>query len=146
MTKHHAFKAFFAFGFVVLLVGFSSLLYVSYQDYINPKHVYGRWVEIGAPSYQSDTLELNEKGVYRNNRLVATQFDFDGKRIEIHTGSGTTVYRIAGTFDSPQLQRLHPNSPTQRLIKAGYEDTVDMEGGGSAKKRRAALSDHFGNK
>ncbi|MFM2587273.1 DUF2850 domain-containing protein [Vibrio sp. TBV020] len=146
MTKNVAIKTAAIVVFLLLAAGFSSLLYVSYQDYIHPKHVYGNWIEVGAPPYQTEVLTLNAQGVYRNNRLVSTQFEFDGKRITVQTGGGTSIYQIAGTFSSPQLRRLQPNSPTQRFIKEGYESTVDMEGGGAAKHRRAALSEHFGNK
>jgi hypothetical protein len=146
MTKSNVIKIAFIIVFCSLATAFASLMYISYQDYINPKHVYGRWVEIGAPPYQTDILMLNEKGVFRNDRLVSTKFEFDGKKVYITTGGGTSIYQVAGTFDSPQLKRLEPNSPTQRFIKEGFEGTVDMSGGGAAKNRRAALSDHFGNK
>ncbi|MEF1289497.1 DUF2850 domain-containing protein [Vibrio sp. M260118] len=146
MIKQSKIKLIFVFIFMLLAICFSSLLYFSYQDYTHPKHVYGKWIEIGAPKYKTEVLTLNEKGVYRNNRLVATQFEFDGKRITVQTGRGNSVYQLAGTFKSPQLKRLVPNSPTQRFIKAGYEGTIDMEGGGAAKNRRAALSDHFSEK
>tara|TARA_Y100001960_G_C14775003_1_gene882613 strand:+ start:2711 stop:3124 length:414 start_codon:yes stop_codon:yes gene_type:complete len=129
-----------------LAIGFSSLIYFSYNDYVHPKHVYGTWIEVGAPPYSTEILTLNEQGVFRNHRLVSTSFEFDGERIFVKTGSGTTIYQIAGTFNSPQLRRLQPNSPIQRFIKEGYESTIDMEGGGGAKQRRAALTEHFGNK
>lgn len=146
MTKTLAIKLAAAMIFMLLAAGFSTLLYVSYQDYIHPKHVYGRWIEVGAPPYQTEVLALSAQGVFRNNRLIATNFEFDGKRITVETGRGVSIYQVAGTFNSPQLRRLQPNSPTQRFIKEGYEDTIDMSGGGSAKHRRSALSDHFGNK
>lgn len=145
MNKSTAIKTAFVTVFIMLGIMFSAILYFSYQDYIHPKHVYGRWIEVGAPPYQTEVLTLSQQGVFRNDRLVATQFDFDGKRIRVNTGSGDYVYQLAGTFNSPQLRRLEPSVPTQRLIKEGFEDTIDMEGGGSAKNRRAALSDHFGN-
>lgn len=146
MTKSSAIKTAAATIFVLLALGFSSLLYFSYQDYVHPKHVYGRWIEVGAPPYQTEVLTLNAQGVFRNDRLIATQFDFDGKRITVSTGGGASVYQVAGTFNSPQLRRLQPNSPTQRFVKEGYENTIDMDGGGSAKNRRSALSDHFSEK
>ncbi|NVD08499.1 DUF2850 domain-containing protein [Vibrio sp. JPW-9-11-11] len=143
MTRSSTFKTVAISVFILLAVGFASLLYFSYQDYVHPKHVYGRWIEVGAPPYQTEVLELNAQGVFRNERLIATQFEFDGKQVFIKTGKGTSIYQIAGTFDSPQLRRLQPNSPTQRFVKEGFEQTIDMEGGGSAKNRRSALSDHF---
>lgn len=132
------------FGFLAL--GFSSLIYFSYQDYVNPKHVYGTWVEIGTPAYNTETLTFDANGVFRNHRLISTTFEFDGEKIHLTTGSGSAIYQIAGTFDSPQLRRLEPAIPVQRFVKKGYEDTVDMEGGGGAKQRRAALTEHFGSK
>ncbi|MGD8110764.1 DUF2850 domain-containing protein [Vibrio sp. NTOU-M3] len=146
MRSPSLFKTLFAVVFGVLAIAFSLLLYFSYQDYVHPKHVYGKWIEVGAPGYNVEVLVLSEQGVLRNNRLVATQFEFDGKKVYVETGQGTSIYQIAGTMNSPQLRRLVPNSPTQRFIKEGYENTVDMEGGGAAKHRRAALSEHFGNK
>jgi len=146
MTHNSMFKTVAISIFVLLAIGFGSLLYFSYQDYVHPKHVYGRWIEVGAPPYQTEVLELNANGVFRNERLIATHFEFDGKQVFIETGRGASIYQIAGTFDSPQLRRLQPNSPTQRFIKEGFEETIDMEGGGSAKNRRSALADHFGNK
>lgn len=133
----------FGVAFVTLAISFSLLIYFSYKDYVQPDNVYGTWIEIGAPPYNAEKLKFNEHGVYRNGRLIATKFKFDGSTIEVKTGRGRSVYEISGTHDSPQLRRLIPNSPTQRLIKSGYEDTVNMEGGGPAKNRRAALQEHF---
>ncbi len=146
MEKEAFIKLSFATLFVTLAVAFAVLLFVSYKDYTHPKHVYGRWIEIGTPEYNTEILTFNERGVYRNDRLITTNFGFDGKIVTVTTGGGISIYQIAGTFKSPQLRRLEPNSPTQRFIKAGYEDTVDMGGGGSAKNRRAALSEHFSSK
>ncbi|MCL9780110.1 DUF2850 domain-containing protein [Vibrio sp. S4M6] len=144
MTKSETRKAILFSVLAVLTVSFSTLVYVSYQDYVDPKHVYGDWIEIGAPSYDTDIITLNETGVYKNSRLVTTEFEFDGSEISIKTGGGETVYIIAGSFDSPQLKRVVPATPSKRLIKKGYEKTVQMDGGiGGAKARRAALSDHF---
>lgn len=146
MQKEAFLKLSFATLFVTLAVAFAALLFFSYNDYVHPKNVYGRWIEIGTPGYNTEVLTFNERGVYRNDRLITTTFDFDGKVITVTTGGGISIYQIAGTFKSPQLRRLEPNSPTQRFIKAGYEDTVDMGRGGSAKNRRAALSEHFSSK
>ncbi|MCW8333854.1 DUF2850 domain-containing protein [Vibrio sp. SCSIO 43135] len=147
MTRQRAIKTALTVILCIMGFGFASLIYVSYQEYVNPKHVYGDWIEIGAPNYNTEVLTLNEVGFFRNHRLITTHFEFDGKRVHIKTGDGKAVYQIAGTFESPQLKRLVPNSPTQIFIKKGYESTVDMEGGGGvAKNRRAALADHFSGK
>uniref|UniRef100_UPI001C04EBC7 DUF2850 domain-containing protein n=1 Tax=Vibrio anguillarum TaxID=55601 RepID=UPI001C04EBC7 len=75
--------------------------------------VCGSWIEIGTPSYSTEVLTLNSNGVFRNNRLVSTQFEYDGDKIVINTGSGVTIYQLAGTTNSPQLKRIEPVMPLQ---------------------------------
>ncbi|MGC9460289.1 DUF2850 domain-containing protein [Vibrio genomosp. F10] len=142
MTKEQIIKSAIFSVIAILSVSFSSLIYFSYQNFINPEHVYGNWIEIGSPKYDTDILLLSDSGVYRNKRLITTRFDFNGEKIEIETGKGMFIYELAGTPNSPQLKRIYPNSPTKRFIKEGYEDTVSNESGGG-KNRRAALSEHF---
>ncbi|WP_070969767.1 DUF2850 domain-containing protein [Vibrio sonorensis] len=146
MTRITFYKYAFSTAFALLAVGFSLLLYFSYQDYVHPRHVYGKWIEIGTPKYNTEVLTLNANGVWRNGRFVTTQFDFNGQEITIQTGNGIAIYQLSGTFESPQLKRVNPKMPLQRFIKQGYEHTVDMEGSGSANNRRAVLSQHFKEK
>ena len=61
---------------VALIVAFSAILYFSYKDYIHPKHVYGRWIEIGSPEYDTEILTFSKRGVFRNERLITTNFEF----------------------------------------------------------------------
>ncbi|KJR25470.1 hypothetical protein UF06_16415 [Vibrio sp. S234-5] len=129
--------------FLALVTYFSYRIYIEYQKYINPANVYGDWIEIGAPPYQTEILTLSETGVYRNNRLIATSYQFNGKRITIETGIGLTVYQLTGNDNSPQLRRIVPDSPSQRLVKKGYEDTILQSVDGAAQDRRQALREHF---
>ncbi|MBE4584896.1 hypothetical protein BOO29_07915 [Vibrio navarrensis] len=129
--------------FLALVTYFSYRIYIEYQKYIDPSNVYGDWIEIGAPPYQTEILTLSNKGVYRNNRLIATSYQFNGKRITIETGIGLTVYQLAGNANSPQLRRIIPDSPTQRLVKKGYEDTILQSVDGAVQDRRQALREHF---
>ena len=78
-----------------------------------------------------------------NHRLIATSFDFDGKIVTISTGSGTTVYTISGTYDSPRLKRLEPSVPSQQFIKEGYEDTAAGDTHSVMQQRRASLAEQF---
>lgn len=129
------------------LLGFISYqLYASYVDYIDPNKIYGEWIEIGAPPYQTELLNFTPDGVFRNHRLIATQFEFDGKRITLNTGLGITAYQVSGSHLSPQLRRVKPALPEQRFVSKGFEHTVQGSETGAASKRRAALSDHFGGK
>ncbi|EJK2991739.1 DUF2850 domain-containing protein [Vibrio cholerae] len=146
MSKELVFKSVFWSSLSILGVAFAMLLYVSYQDYVNPKHVFGSWIEIGAPNYQTEVLRFNEQGVYRNDRLISTNFEFDGTAITIRTGSGIFVYELSGTFNSPQLKRTQPINPVQRFIRQGFEHTVSDQGNNAAQLRRSALSEHFNEK
>ncbi|MBA5761003.1 DUF2850 domain-containing protein [Vibrio sp. 404] len=129
-----------------VLGAFSILIYSSYQQYIAPNNVYGRWLEVGTASYNRSSIEFNQNGVFRNQRMVATQFEFDGQQIHVETGSGISIYQLTRAKDTPQLKRIQPNSPTQRFVKQGYEHLIDMEAVGIAKQRRAALANHFNEK
>lgn len=143
VSKETVFKTVFWSGLTLLACGFGALLLFSYKDYVDPKHVHGSWIEIGAPSYQTEVLTFDERGVFRNNRLVSTNFDYNGKNIEVETGLGITIYQVTGTMKSPQLKRIEPSSPIQRFVKQGYEDTITDSEGNAGQTRRAALSAHF---
>lgn len=128
---------------IAAIGGLLVLIYQSYQESIDPKRVYGRWLEVGTSANTRYTIEFNETGVFRNNRLVTTKFEFNGNKIFIATGSGEYIYQLSNVKDIPRLRRLQPNSPTQHFVKQGYEHLINLEGGGMANKRRSAISDHF---
>lgn len=148
-AKNH--KDFFAkallYGFltmgaiVISVAGYSA--YLAHLQFIHPSNVYGEWVEIGSPPYQTDTLSFSESGVIKNHRLISTQFEFDGKVISVETGSGTSLYQLAGTYNSPRLNRLQPAAPSQRFVKKGYEHTAKMLEGSAVQARRESLADQF---
>ncbi len=142
MSNNSIFKSMFALGLGVTALACGALIFFGYQSYTSPKQVYGSWIEINAPGYHTEILTLNDQGVFRNHRLVSTNFDYDGKKIEIQTGKGVSIYALAGTENSPQLKRIKPSSPAQRFIKKGYESTVSDDGQ-SSNLRRNALSEHF---
>ncbi|HAS6346382.1 DUF2850 domain-containing protein [Vibrio sp. IRLE0018] len=142
-SKLVLFRGLFTIFFLLLTGYFSYRIYSEYQFYVAPENVYGEWIEIGAPPYLTERLTLSEQGVFRNNRLIATQYQFDGERIMVETGGGLTIYQLTGSESSPQLRRLQPATPVQRFVKKGYEDTITDSATGGAQNRRAALSEHF---
>lgn len=134
-------------AFWAILLSLMSVMLVtcvqSYRSYIDPANVYGNWIEIGAPEYQIEVLTLSPEGVYRNHRLISTDFEFDGKNIRFITGNGISVYRLSGTYESPQLSHDEPPPmPIQRFIKQGFEATLPAQEGAAAS-RRSALAEHF---
>lgn len=109
---------------MILLAISGVMLYQNYQESVDPTQIYGTWIETEVLNDRKETLTLDEHRVLRNNRLVATQFEFDGKEISFHTGEGDFLYRWNGSSSSPQLIRQEPEQPIQTLIKQGYEDTL----------------------
>ncbi|MGF1843930.1 MULTISPECIES: DUF2850 domain-containing protein [Vibrio] len=133
---------FILFGSAVFSVT-CYFLFSSYQDHVNPEQIYGDWIEIGAPKYQTDILNFSSKGFTHNHRLISTKFDYDGKKIHIKTNAGETTYELSGTFSSPQLLRIVPRKPRVTFIKKGYEHTIEDDQSNAIQSRGKALSEHF---
>lgn len=113
-----------------------------YQSYVAPDVVYGQWLELDAPVYQREQLTFNAQGVFRDNRLIATHFDFDGQLITVKTGAGSMIYRLTGTHNVPQLHRVEPSKPRKRFVKKEHEHLIRTSSN-QAFERRQALSEHF---
>lgn len=60
--------------FLALVTYFSYRIYIEYQEYIDPSNVYGDWIEIGAPPYQTEILTLSDKGVYLSLDQISSHF------------------------------------------------------------------------
>ncbi|WP_161153281.1 DUF2850 domain-containing protein [Vibrio eleionomae] len=143
LLNEKAFKLIFMAFSIVIVVSCSILGYDAYKAYINPEHVYGKWVEIGGPNYNKEILTLSEKGVYKNNHLISTSFQFSGSTVTVRTGDGTTKYELDGSEDAPQLKRIKPGSPTQAFVKHGYEAELKHKQQSGSQERRLILSEHF---
>ncbi|SJL84161.1 DUF2850 domain-containing protein [Vibrio palustris] len=118
--------------------------YSSYQDYINPKQVYGKWIEIGVPSYDTEVMTLSDRGVYQNNRLISTKFKFDGTLITIKTGEGVTQYERITLHNVPKLKLITPNSTSKMFVKEGFVDEYKAAtGSSSTQQQRLNLSEYF---
>ncbi|MDN3702653.1 DUF2850 domain-containing protein [Vibrio artabrorum] len=128
---------------IIIALSVGYVTYQAQQQSDSKSNVHGTWIEIGSPPYKTDTLTLSDNGVLMNHRLISTSFDFDGKLITINTGSGTTVYTISGSADSPRLKRLIPSVPAQQFVKEGYEHTAAGDNHGVMQQRRASLTEHF---
>ncbi|MCE0494939.1 DUF2850 domain-containing protein [Vibrio salinus] len=128
---------FFILGLLgVSLAGY--MIYVSYSAYVNPKQIYGTWVELNVLETRQDVLVFNKQGVYLNAHLITTNLDYDGKKIKFSTGGGETIYRIAGTHKMPILKRIKPSSPQKMLIRK--EDEAQFKQEQSRQKGKSPLS------
>ncbi|MDV7106191.1 DUF2850 domain-containing protein [Vibrio sp. TH_r3] len=122
----------------------SYFTYISYKNYIDPSRVYGKWTEIGAPSWQTDRFSLSADGVVQNSRFIASSFDFDGSIVTYTTGEERYQLQIFGQQDE-RLTRISGGGHTASFIKNGYEDTLpDQDNIGPA--RRVSLAEHFRSK
>lgn len=57
--------------------------------------LFGAWIEVGAPKYNTDTYVINGSGVYKNSRLLTTNYQFDGTELIVETGGGRYVYVLS---------------------------------------------------
>ncbi|GAD74576.1 DUF2850 domain-containing protein [Vibrio azureus] len=133
-------------GVVIFCLVIAAILKVgigAYSNFIAPNNVYGQWVEIDAPPSQTERLTLSPEGVFRNDRLIATQFDFDGTFITINHSIGESIYKLSGSYVSPQLHRITPPLPRQRFTLKSEQDAKVDSASSSQVQRRAALSEHF---
>jgi len=130
---------------LVILAGISVAITLNLKTGQKPNKMilFGSWIEVGAPKYNTDTYTINKSGVYKNSRLLTTNYQFDGSELVVETGGGRYVYLLE-TKDSPQLKRVHPRLPQLQLVKKGYEHTVDMEG--SSYMRKDEVGHYFKTK
>ncbi|MCL9781981.1 DUF2850 domain-containing protein [Vibrio sp. S4M6] len=121
---------------VVLFIITVSLAHkIMHRNKIDHKHVYGLWIEVGTPSYDTEVIKINEVGVYKNSHLITTHFDFNGTELEINTGKGRTVYAL--DKDDPNiLKRTQPRLPQQQLVRKGYEDTAELDVSSYVRKKK----------
>lgn len=98
-----------------LLAGY--VIFFNYNASIDPKNIYGNWVELHVLDTRQVTIEFSKQGVSKNSHLVSTDFSYNGRRIEFVTGEGETIYRITGTQKTPQLKRIQPEKPPQILVR-----------------------------
>ncbi|RQW64897.1 DUF2850 domain-containing protein [Vibrio viridaestus] len=119
-----------------------ALLFFSYRSYVDPKHVYGVWVELNVMESRRDVFRFDELGVYRNDHLITTNFDYNGTKISFETGDGDYLYRISGTKNIPQLKRIEPQSPPQTLVRQEDEEKLEPERS-HILRPKVSLSDQF---
>ncbi|MGO1298105.1 MAG: DUF2850 domain-containing protein [Vibrio sp.] len=119
--------------------------YASYQDYVAPKHVYGKWIEIGVPDYDTDVLTLSARGVYLNNHLISTTFKFDGSVVTITTGDGVSRYELTTMNDIPKLERITPENSNQTLVKEEFASQFKApDRNATPSTKRQNVSGYFG--
>ncbi|MDA9558290.1 DUF2850 domain-containing protein [Vibrio sp.] len=127
----------FASGLFSYLIMYSF----SHLDRSHFKQVEGEWLEIDAPPYNQDVLAIREDGIYKNGKLLTSQYTVGRHQIRFETLNGVFIYEKAGTRNAPKLKRVQPEFPKQRFIQKGFEHTLDVKQ--RTESASAALADHF---
>lgn len=102
-------------------------IFSSYNASVDPKNIYGNWVELHVLDSRQVIINFNEQGVYRNSHLISTSFIYNGRIIQFSTGDGETTYRITGTQNTPQLKRVQPETPPQILVREEDEHLFEEQ-------------------
>ncbi|MDR9830194.1 DUF2850 domain-containing protein [Vibrio sp. FNV 38] len=110
-----------AFALVTSLIAAALYLdlYGRIQENKYPKElVFGTWVEQEVAAHVQDRFVLNDIGVTRHGRVVATDFIFNGRHLEFKQGDKVIRYRMLNMEDTEMI--LESNdlyTPTYRNIE-----------------------------
>ncbi|MDN3609554.1 DUF2850 domain-containing protein [Vibrio ostreicida] len=72
-------------AFALIGVGINSIL--TYQKESAQQELYGLWQESDVASYSANTLHVTDEGIYWNEDLVSTRYDFDGEILKFSLGN-----------------------------------------------------------
>lgn len=133
---------FWAVMILVTAVVIGHLAYVSYQYYINPQRVYGEWIEIGMPSYDTENFIISESGVMAENRYITTSFTFDGETVRFYSGDMLYEYHIYGRNDE-RLRRVRGGEYPALFVKKGYEHTILKPEEVGPSRRMINMAEYF---
>ncbi|MGR5252455.1 DUF2850 domain-containing protein [Vibrio astriarenae] len=110
-----------AFAIVTSLIaaGLYLDLYGRLQESKYPKEtVYGTWVELEVADHVQDRFVLNDIGVTRQGRVVATDFVFTGRHLEFMEGDKKVRYRMLNMEDTEMILESDAlYTPTYRNIE-----------------------------
>lgn len=109
---------------VISVIGFASYWYSVTSS--NKELVYGEWIEVNAPSYDTDIFLLSTKGVLKDGRVISTKFDFDGRVISYRFGNISYEYQLTNQ-DKTIIKRLHPKPTGTIFVKKGNEHLFEEE-------------------
>ncbi|BCL70863.1 hypothetical protein TUMSATVNIG1_28280 [Vibrio nigripulchritudo] len=71
------------------------------------KHIYGHWVEQNVAPYMRDSYTIKQEGVYRDGRLIASDFSFNGNELKFSSGGSKHEFIIISeTFK--KMRRIKP--------------------------------------
>lgn len=82
---------------LLLVVGALSVVlnrYLEKQERQDRSLVYGVWIEQNVPKFARDRFVVREEGVYVNERIIDTQYTFDGSELRYVYEEQQYVYKV----------------------------------------------------
>ncbi len=99
--------------------GIVTALTVVYTRHISdPSVIYGEWLETNAPSYDTDTFIIKENGIFTNNRMITSQYEFNGSKLSYYIGDTLYSYQIVDR-DKTLMKRSTPHPARIQFVKKG---------------------------
>ncbi|MBM7037002.1 DUF2850 domain-containing protein [Vibrio ulleungensis] len=107
------------------LAGAVASLSMLYQTEVSRGDaVFGEWVEMKAPPYNTEIFELSAIGVTQNSRVVSTQFDYTGSTITFYRGDAQHEYQVVNR-DKSLIRRITPAPRGVYFAKYGTEAYIE---------------------
>lgn len=93
---------------LLLIVSITSVLISRQLDRnVDYSSIYGVWDEQDVPEYDKDTFAVREEGIYIDERIVDTNYSFDGSTLIYHYDENEYIY-IVRDEKKTVLQRIAP--------------------------------------
>jgi hypothetical protein len=94
----------------LLILGVLSVVagrYLEQWNRQNRERIYGEWIEQNVPSFARDRFVVREEGIYVEERIVDTDYDFNGRELRYHYQGQDFVYKVKDE-EMTLLQRVEP--------------------------------------
>jgi len=93
---------------LIFIIGLSSkILSRHFDDSYSRSLIYGVWEEQNVPEFSQDTFEVRKDAVYIDERIVDTQYTFDGSILSYQFEGKSFEYKVLDD-NITELQRISP--------------------------------------
>ena len=103
-------RAFLAVSIIIgsMALTLAVVMFSRYEeDRTSPTHIYGEWIEQNVPAYARDRFVVREEGIYVEERIVDTDYVFDGKSLT-YTYQGKEYKYVIKDENASVMQRVAP--------------------------------------
>ncbi|WP_375753020.1 DUF2850 domain-containing protein [Vibrio sp. HN007] len=113
---------------LLLVVGALSVIlnrYLEKQESQDRNAIYGVWVEQGVPKFARDRFVVREDAIYIDERIVDTQYTFDGSELRYEYEEQQFVYKIKDQDEEEGmiLLRVEPTHYLSTFKLQGVKDS-----------------------